>query len=37
MLGNMNVFMAVLGIILFSGFLAAYFSHKWDDLSLIHI
>ncbi|EFC7764085.1 protein MgtS, partial [Shigella flexneri] len=28
---NMNVFMAVLGIILFSGFLAAYFSHKWDD------
>ncbi|ENX6501793.1 TPA: protein MgtS, partial [Escherichia coli] len=22
---------AVLGIILFSGFLAAYFSHKWDD------
>ncbi|MGE1179985.1 protein MgtS [Escherichia coli] len=29
MLGNMNVFMAVLGIILFSGFLAAYFSHKW--------
>ncbi|MDM1690042.1 protein MgtS [Escherichia coli] len=21
----------VLGIILFSGFLAAYFSHKWDD------
>ncbi|EFD0876364.1 protein MgtS [Escherichia coli] len=43
MLGNMNVFMAVLGIILFSGFLAvlgiilfsgflaAYFSHKWDD------
>ncbi|EMB6027379.1 TPA: protein MgtS, partial [Citrobacter freundii] len=20
-----------LGIILFSGFLAAYFSHKWDD------
>ncbi|EHR2279060.1 protein MgtS [Escherichia coli] len=31
MLGNMNVFMAVLGIILFSGFLAAYFSHKCDD------
>ncbi|WP_113449931.1 protein MgtS [Escherichia coli] len=29
MLGNMNVFMAVLGIILFSGFLAAYFSQKW--------
>ncbi|WP_336151992.1 protein MgtS [Escherichia coli] len=27
----MNVFMALLGIILFSGFLAAYFSHKWDD------
>ncbi|AHE62311.1 conserved hypothetical protein [Escherichia albertii TW07627] len=31
MLGNMNIFMAVLGIILFSGFLAAYFSHKWDN------
>ncbi|XPE65989.1 protein MgtS [Shigella flexneri] len=31
MLGNMDVFMAVLGIILFSGFLAAYSSHKWDD------
>ncbi|HFS4055840.1 TPA: protein MgtS [Escherichia coli] len=31
MLGNMNVFMAILGIILFSVFLAAYFSHKWDD------
>jgi hypothetical protein len=30
-MGNMHVFMAVLGIILFSGFLAAYFSHKWDD------
>ncbi|MDH0767456.1 protein MgtS [Citrobacter freundii] len=28
MLGNMNIFMAVLGIILFSGFLAAYFSHR---------
>ncbi|ENT8679408.1 protein MgtS [Escherichia albertii] len=28
MLDNMNIFMAVLGIILFSGFLAAYFSHK---------
>lgn len=27
MLGNMNVFMAVLGIILFSGFLAAYFGN----------
>ncbi|HHH9778569.1 TPA: protein MgtS [Escherichia coli] len=23
--------MNILGIILFSGFLAAYFSHKWDD------
>ncbi len=33
MLGNMNVFMAVLGIILFSGFLAAYFSHKWNNPS----
>lgn len=31
MLGNMNIFMAVLGVILFSGFLAAYFSHRWDD------
>lgn len=31
MLGNIHVFIAVLGIILFSGFLAAYFSHKWDD------
>lgn len=31
MLGNMNIFMAVLGIILFSSFLAAYFSHRWDD------
>ena len=32
MLGNMNIFMAVLGIILFSGFLAAYCSHRWDGL-----
>lgn len=31
MLGNMNIFMTVLGIILFSGFLAAYLSHRWDD------
>ncbi|MGG7447085.1 protein MgtS [Kosakonia oryzendophytica] len=31
MIGNMHVFIAVLGIVLFSGFLAAYFSHKWDD------
>lgn len=31
MLGNMNVFMVVLGIILFFGFLVAYFSYKWDD------
>ncbi len=31
MLGNMIVFMAVLGIILFSVFLAAYFSHNWDE------
>ncbi|WLI77305.1 protein MgtS [Kosakonia sp. H02] len=30
-MGNMDVFMTVLGIILFSGFLAAYLSHKWDD------
>ncbi|EAM3064798.1 hypothetical protein DLN80_24640, partial [Salmonella enterica] len=26
-----NLFIVVLGIILFSGFLAAWFSHKWDD------
>ncbi|HEX4502636.1 MAG TPA: protein MgtS [Scandinavium sp.] len=31
MLGNMHVFIAVLGTIVFTGFLAAYFSHKWDD------
>jgi len=31
MLGNLHVFIAVLAIIVFSGFLAAYFSHKWDD------
>ncbi|SFT63332.1 hypothetical protein SAMN05192562_1011231 [Kosakonia arachidis] len=31
MMANMHVFVAVLGVILFSGFLAAYFSHKWDD------
>lgn len=31
MLGNMNVFISVLAIILFSGFIAAYLSHKWDD------
>ncbi|EDC9004451.1 protein MgtS, partial [Salmonella enterica subsp. enterica serovar Typhimurium] len=24
-------FIVILGIILFSGFLAAWFSHKWDD------
>ncbi|EBA1888777.1 TPA: protein MgtS [Salmonella enterica subsp. houtenae serovar [1],40:z4,z23:-] len=30
MLGSINLFV-VLGIILFSGFLAAWFSHKWDD------
>ncbi|MDH0962410.1 MULTISPECIES: protein MgtS [Klebsiella] len=30
-LDNMHVFMAVLGTILFFGFLAAYLSHKWDD------
>ncbi|WP_409513735.1 protein MgtS [Klebsiella sp. 2680] len=27
----MHVFMALLGTILFFGFLAAYLSHKWDD------
>lgn len=31
MLGNMHVFMAVLGMIVFSGFIAAYLSHKWDN------
>ncbi|NUU67917.1 protein MgtS [Enterobacteriaceae bacterium BIT-l23] len=31
MLGNMHVFLAVLGMIVFSGFLAAWFSYKWDD------
>ena len=36
MLGNMNVFMAVLGIILFSGFLAAYFSHKWPLVTVVY-
>ncbi|EDZ12883.1 conserved hypothetical protein [Salmonella enterica subsp. enterica serovar Saintpaul str. SARA29] len=31
MLGSINLFIVALGIILFSGFLAAWFSHKWDD------
>ena len=31
MLGNMHVFLAVLGMIVFSGFLAAWFIYKWDD------
>ncbi|WP_039058337.1 protein MgtS [Enterobacter sp. Bisph1] len=31
MLANMYVFITVLGVIVFFGFLAAYFSHKWDD------
>lgn len=30
MLGSINLFIVVLGIILFS-ILAAWFSHKWDD------
>lgn len=30
-MANMHVFIAVLSVIVFSGFLAAYFSHKWDD------
>lgn len=29
--GNMYVFMEIIGIILLTGFLAAYFSHNWDD------
>ncbi|EHO6275031.1 protein MgtS, partial [Salmonella enterica subsp. enterica serovar Heidelberg] len=28
---SINLFIVVLGIILFSGFLAAWLSHKWDD------
>ncbi|MEH2921199.1 protein MgtS [Samsonia erythrinae] len=31
MLGNINVFITVLGIILFLSFLAVYLSPKWDD------
>lgn len=31
MLGNIHVFMAGLGFMVFSGFLVAYLSHKWDD------
>lgn len=31
MTGNVIIFMVALGIILFSGFLAAFFSRKWDD------
>ncbi|WMY75936.1 protein MgtS [Buttiauxella selenatireducens] len=31
MLESMHVFLAILGLIVFSGFLSAYFSHKWDD------
>lgn len=31
MLGSINLFIVVLGITSFSGFLAAWFSHKWDD------
>ncbi|MGP3591981.1 protein MgtS [Vagococcus sp. WN89Y] len=27
----MYVFMEIIGIILLTGFLAAYFSHNWDD------
>lgn len=28
---NMQVFMVVIGLILFSGFLTAYLSGKWND------
>ncbi|MCT7029765.1 protein MgtS [Salmonella enterica] len=31
MLCSINLFMVLLGIIFFSVFLAAWFSHKWDD------
>lgn len=31
MLDEMHVFIAVVALILFSGFLVAFFSHKWND------
>lgn len=31
MLDNMHVFLVAMGLILFSGFLTAYFSGKWND------
>ncbi|MFZ3711500.1 protein MgtS [Salmonella enterica] len=31
MLGSIKLFIVVLRIILFSGVLAAWISHKWDD------
>ncbi|WP_409160744.1 protein MgtS [Pectobacterium sp. B2J-2] len=31
MLGNINLFIAILGSILFLSFLTAYLSPKWDD------
>lgn len=31
MLGNIPVFLAVLGLIIASGFLTAFFSYKWND------
>ncbi|MBA0213634.1 protein MgtS [Pectobacterium brasiliense] len=31
MLGNINIFIAVLGGILFLSFLAVYLSPRWDD------
>lgn len=29
--GNMDAFIALLGMISLFGFIAAYLSHKWDD------
>lgn len=31
MLDNMQVFLVAVGLILFSGFLTAYFSGRWND------
>lgn len=31
MTGDMHLFTAVLGTMVFAGFIAAYMSHKWDD------
>ncbi|MDE7590827.1 protein MgtS [Enterobacter bugandensis] len=31
MLGNMDLFIAILGVCVFLGFIAAWLSLKWDD------